>query len=345
MSRRATENELDTAREIAKEVSRRGGSAALPLDAILEAFEITRFTEASRDRMAAALEAARVTAEPSIHLAKRGDVITFTTRERVQAAVAPRPLATEREPATKRPWYKRPVGIAAICLLLLFVLVGALAPDPEAEPAKQAAATETPTPTPTPSPTPVSREAAVALAEQALEEDDYAAVLAAAASFDDDDSALVGHYKRKIAGKILASARRDLRRGDYGLAITNAKKSRRYRRTTQASRIVGDAKTELAVQRERKRERERLARIARDNRTCTSSEKGTVRYGGGTPAGCNDYAIALANRRADRAAEEAAAAAPVTDDSSSDSGSSGDGGNWCGATRDGDGDGIWCEGQ
>jgi len=340
-SRQATENELATAREIAQYLGGRGGSAALPLDAVLEAFGITRFTAASRDRIAEALQAARVTAEPSIHDAQRGDLVTFTTRERVRVASAATPRQSRPAGQPKPPWYKRPLGIAAIAVVVLFILVGGLAPDPErTEADQQAAAAATATPTPTPTATPVSREAAVAEAEDALKDADYAAVLVAAASFEDDDNALVGHYKRKIARKILRAARRDIRSGNYARAATSAKRSRRYRNTTNASRIIRTANARLAFERARKREQARLARIARDNRTCTSSEKSTVRYGGGTPAGCSDFAIDLADRQAGRAAEEAAAAAPPVDDygdSSDDSSSSGGTGNWCGATRDGDG--------
>ena len=41
----------------------------------------------------------------------------------------------------------------------------------------------------------------------------------------------------------------------------------------------------------------------------------------------------LAEQRAFEAAEA----------SEADASEAGDGGNWCGASRDGDGDGIWCE--
>src|SRR5215208_2557658 len=223
-SRKATENERATARDFAQYLRGRAGSAALPLGAVLEAFGITRFTAASRDRIAEALKAARVTAEPSIHDVQRGDLVTFTTRKRIRVASA----ATRRQPRPagqpKPPWYKRPLGIAAIAVLVLFILVAALAPDPETTEADQrAAAAATATPTPTPTATPVSREAAVAHAEDALRDDDYAAVLVAAASFEDDDNALVGHYKRKIARKILRAARRDLRSGNYARAVTSAR--------------------------------------------------------------------------------------------------------------------------
>ena len=188
----------------------------------------------------------------------------------------------------------------------------------------------------------------MAQAEDALKDDDYAAVLVAAASFEDDDNALVGHYKRKIAARSCAPpdgiSERELRpRGYEREEVAPLPPHDRTRARSSARRTP-----QLRSSEARKREQARLARIARDNRTCTSSEKSTVRYGGGTPAGCSDYAIDLANRRAERAAEEAAAAAPPVDDygdSSDDSSSSGGTGNWCGATRDGDGDGIWCEGR
>lgn len=343
MSRRATEHELDTAREIAKEVRRRGGSAALPVNATLEAFGIARFTDASRDRIAEAIEVSRLTAEPSIHAAKRGDLITFTSRDRVQAAAPMRSQPPPVQPVQpraagpKRPWYKRPVGIAAICLLLLFLLVGALS-DPETDADSQrVAATQTPTPTPTPTATPVSREDAIAEADEAVNQDHYMAAIAAVEAVDDDDDSLVGRYNRKIARRILWRARRALRSGSNTRAIRLAAESRNFHTFADARAVTGTANDRLAAARARKRERARLARIARDNATCSSSEKSTVRYGGGTPAGCSQYAIDLADRRARRAAEKAALADDYGDDGSS--------GNWCGASKDGDGDGIWCEGE
>jgi hypothetical protein len=110
--------------------------------------------------------------------------------------------------------------------------------------------------------------------------------------------------------------------------------------------VIAGAERRLAAQRARKRARERAARLARDRATCSWSEKSSVRAGGGVPFGCTDYALRLADRRAAREAQRAleeAEAAPDVDVPSSDDG--GESGNWCGATRDGDGDGIWCEGR
>lgn len=67
--------------------------------------------------------------------------------------------------------------------------------------------------------------------------------------------------------------------------------------------LVAHTHTEIARAEAAARERRRLARIARDERTCSSTEKRTVRDGAGTPPGCASY-------YADFMAEQAAGAAP-----------------------------------
>jgi hypothetical protein len=85
------------------------------------------------------------------------------------------------------------------------------------------------------------------------------------------------------------------------------------RRTAAITTVISTANAEIAQAQAEALERRRLARIARDERTCTGSEKGTVQAGAGVPAGCAAYAAELQARREQEAQEqpeEAAACAP-----------------------------------
>lgn len=93
MSRRATDEELGAARELAREVQREGGLSGISLNELLEAFSVRRFTDASRDRLSEALEQADLTAEPSLYDVERGDHLTLTLAGRKAVVV---PMAPER---------------------------------------------------------------------------------------------------------------------------------------------------------------------------------------------------------------------------------------------------------
>jgi hypothetical protein len=71
--------------------------------------------------------------------------------------------------------------------------------------------------------------------------------------------------------------------------------------------VLTDANAGIARERAEARERRRQARLERDLATCTTTEKETVRAGGGAPAGCAQFAADLEARRAAREAEENAA--------------------------------------
>ena len=347
MSRRPTDHELAAAREVADEVWKRGGRVpGVPLNEMLSAFGVVRFTQASRERLDEALTMAGVSADPSLRDAQRGDTITFTARDAapvrkpagVESAARPQFVHAQRGPVAAKsgkPWRKRK-RVWALAAVLFFVLIMALSGDPET-PKADPPPTPTTTPTPTPTPDPAAlREAGIAEADDALEQDRYEDVLGAVAVLDDDD--LLDGYKRRIARRLVKRARGALRSASYKTASTYARSARSFYAVPEAKTVMATAKTRLA-------EKRRAAALARDIRTCDSREKRTVRNGGGTPNGCTDYATTLAADRAAkaaaRAAEEAANAVPDhTDDSSS-----GANPNWCGASRDGDGDGIWCEGE
>ena len=105
MSRRATDRERDIARALADEVINHGGRLTLSLEDLLTAFEIKRFTGASRVRLDDAIDRAGLTAEPPIRGAQRGSSVTLraSARRRVPAARQPsrgttRPLH-QRHPA------------------------------------------------------------------------------------------------------------------------------------------------------------------------------------------------------------------------------------------------------
>src|SRR3954471_5748743 len=170
-------------------------------------------------------------------------------------------------------------------------------------------------------------------------------------------------WRRNGARVLYRSATRALARGRYTTAKRLATQSRRLHKTAAASRVVSAAEAELAKAQAAERERRRLARIARDQRTCSRGEKQTVRDGNATPAGCATYAAELAARRAAEQAETdtgsdcdpnytGACLKPDSPDYDC-AGGSGDGPDYTGAVQsvgsdpydlDRDGDGSACEG-
>ena len=211
----------------------------------------------------------------------------------------------------------------------------------------QAAQLGTPTPdaaTPTPDPGADAR----ALARRG-KYDDAIALLEEAGL--DRQAARV---RRTGARALARSAQRALTRGRYVTAKRLATRSRRLHRTSAARTIIAGANAEIARAAAAKRERERLARIARDQRTCSSDEKRTVRDGGGTPPGCAEYAAAQAEKDAVESCDpnyEGACLKPESSDYDC-AGGSGDGPDYTGPVRvvgsdphglDRDGDGSACE--
>jgi hypothetical protein len=265
------------------------------------------------------------------------------SRRRVAPVARSRPVHARAKPG--KPWHKRK-RVWAIAAFLLLALIGALTDDPKGTDTQKAALEGTPTPTSTPSLTPtptpdpaVVRQEAIARADDAVSQGRYKTAIAAVIVLDDDH--LLDGYKRRIALRLLKRARVSLRSKSYKAAIAYAQRARSFHATRDAKAVMATAKTLLAEQR-------RAAALARDMRTCDSGEKQTVRAGGGTPYGCTAFANKLAADRAARAARQAARAAEeaaAIDAPDYSDGSSGGVGNWCGATRDGDGDGIWCEGR
>ena len=160
--------------------------------------------------------------------------------------------------------------------------------------------------------------------------------------------------RRRGARALARSAQRALTRGRHTTAKRLATRSRRLHRTAAARTIITSADAELAKAAAAKRERERLARIARDQRTCSSAEKRTVRAGGATPPGCADYATAQAEKDAVESCDPNYAGACLKPGSFDYdcAGGSGDGPDYTGPVRvvgsdphglDRDGDGSACE--
>jgi len=234
--------------------------------------------------------------------------------------------------ARKKRWYRRPVGVATSAAVALVVIVGALGGGSERD---SASSGERSGSTPTATATPDTRADVLARADEALAADDYRAVLAAVDGTDD----LVDRYERKIARRLLRRARNRLRSSSERSAISHAQRSQDFHRFPEARTIAATARSRHAAEK-------RAARLASDRRMCDSGEREVVRFRGAAPAGCSGYAIEVAADRAREAAElEEADQLP---DVSTNDGAGSDGaasGNWCGATRDGDGDGIWCEGR
>jgi hypothetical protein len=207
--------------------------------------------------------------------------------------------ASATPPQDRKPpvWRRRWFIITAAILLLLFI-VGSLAEDPEQSDEPQGEATPAVTSTPAPDP---AREARAQAAEYVGQGRYFAAVAVLEDADLADDASRV---RRRGARALYRQARRALRAGRYTRARRVAVIARRLRRTAAISTLISAANAEIAQARAEALERRRLARIARDESTCTTSEKSTVQAGAGVPAGCTEYAAELQARR-DQEAQEA----------------------------------------
>jgi hypothetical protein len=247
--------------------------------------------------------------------------------------------------------------------VLPLVVVAAVAGGCGESATDQTASLGAPAKTATPTATPDRAKSARAKAEDLTRDGKYVAAVAAYESADLDADA--DRARRRGARALYRSARRALAGGHYAGARRLAVQSRQLRKTTAARTVLTSADAKLAAAKAAERERRRLARIAKDARTCTGAEKGTVRNGGGAPPGCATYAAGLATRRAEREAEKApdpgsdcdpnytgACLKPDSPDYDCEGGS-GDGPDYTGAVQsvgsdpydlDRDGNGSACEG-
>jgi hypothetical protein len=216
---------------------------------------------------------------------------------------------------------------------------------------------------PTPAPAADTAAETRAKARDLTRDGKYLAAVSAYESAGLDDAA--DRVRQRGAATLNRSARRALQRGRYSTARRLATQSRRLRKTAAARTVLSTANAEIAKAAAAARERRRLARIARDAQTCSSSEKRAVRDGAGTPTECATYAAGLVAKSAAEEAEQApepasdcdpnyAGACLKPDSSDYDcAGGSGDGPDYTGAVEsigsdpydlDRDGDGSACEG-
>jgi hypothetical protein len=215
--------------------------------------------------------------------------------------------------------------------------------------------------TPPPDETPDPAEAARAEAQQLAKGGKYAAASGKLAAAGLDDQA--ARMERRGARALLRSARGALAKHRYTRAKSLVTQSRALRKTSASRTVLASANAGIEQEAAAKRERVRLARIARDQRTCSSAEKRTVRDGLGTPAGCTTYAVDYAAKQAAKAEEAPedggdcdpnyAGACLKPDSSDYDcEGGSGDGPDYTGPVQvvgsdpydlDRDGDGSACE--
>jgi hypothetical protein len=217
--------------------------------------------------------------------------------------------------AAPRPWWKRgwAIGVGAVLILLLLVGV-ASGPDDGDEP-KRPESTPTQTESTTTEETPAET---LADAQEAVDRDDYAGAMEIAAALGDDEE---NHIARRISRRIGRRALRALAKGDRGKARRLLRQAEEYPRTSVLQKAESRYDVAVARAKERAEAKRQARREAR--------------------------AQARAEERARREAEEAAQApdpAPSDDGGSSAPESGPSTTNWCGK-RDGDGDGIYCEGE
>ena len=224
-------------------------------------------------------------------------------------------------PRVARAWWRRPWAIAVGALVLLFLIVGALssgdpsAPSESAQAAQESPAVSTSEPTATPAPTEPPQT--ISDARAAVRDDDYAAALLIAAALGRDDERGI---ERRIARRLAYRVQRALSIGDRAHASQLLRKARAYPRTSE----IGRAAKALDAAQARAAARRKAQAIARAQHRARVQARRIAR--------------AEARRRAQAA--ESAPAVPAAPEAPTSGPSTT---NWCGK-RDGDGDGIYCEG-
>jgi hypothetical protein len=144
-----------------------------------------------------------------------------------------------------------------------------------------------------------------------------------------DARAKTESYRQRAASESLARARR-LVNSDPEAAIAAATDARDYHPAAAQGLVVRQARKVIAVRNAKRiaaaKERARLRAVARAERR-------------------RKQELARQQEEARQQQELQTLSTPSTGGGSDSGGSGGSTGNWCGATRDGDGDGIWCEGR
>lgn len=164
-------------------------------------------------------------------------------------------------------------------------------------------------------------------ARAAFDDGDYGTAIGGMRDLDGyrDSSDLVDRYASEGAADLREQARAALAGRRYDEAIRLADEAQDLRVTGPGADILRQANAGKAEARARARARaearREAARLRAEARRLAREQR-------------------AAERQRQREIEEAQAAAPAYDAPDVDAPS----GNWCGASRDGDGDGIWCEG-
>ncbi len=282
-------------------------------------FGVSRITAHQRTEIVRAIEAAGL------------EVVSGAT---TQPLVVRNPAARGARAATasgETSWFKRK-RTWAVAAVLFFVLAAALGSDPESpDDSTTQAAADTSTqaaPAGSTQTTPASTGPTPADLKAMVEDDRYAEALAAAARLGSDDERRVA---RRIANRL---ARRTM------AALTDGERSRARFLVIRSEDYPSTSLSRQA------RSSYRRAQARADARFCSSREKVAYRDTGVIRSGC---AVYVADRRAAAAASEAREAAeaappPVAPRNDPPSASGPSTTNWCGK-RDGDGDGIYCEGE
>lgn len=304
-------------------------------------FQVRRLTRSARERMAEDLRRAGLRVSPPVQQAQRTETLRVTLD-------APAPSPSGATPAGRR--LRRRWIAGAVALVALIVAVALSGGDDHAGTRGQAArsATATPAPTATRDPAQIARRRAKSLAR-------HGRYLAALAALGDEDHALARRLRRRGAHMLLVRARRELARSHEDSARAFAHRAQRLGAAGAAAAVIRTADEHSAAERAAARERRRLAAIARDQRTCSASEKAAVDGGASAPPGCDAYAARVAASRSQESACDPNYAGACLDPNASDydcAGGSGDGPKYTGTVRvvgddhfglDADGDGTGCD--
>ena len=331
--------EPDPAAGIKRAALDAGGVLELTAGELGARFGVQRLTKTARERMAADLRAAGLAVEPDVEQAQRGERLRVALQERDIAPAVPWPVTAAATPAAaarvapaaapgrRRQWRGWVVGVAVAVLALIALTSGGDDEVPEQRPSVNADVAASPTATPTaraattPDPVAVARRRAKALGRGGK----YSAALEVL-NRAGDRSGLARRLRRRGSRALLTQARRELAAGHEGAARTYARRARRLGAVAAAGALIRTADAQAAAERAEAEERRRLAAIARDQRTCSMTEKNAVDDGAPTPPGCDTYA------------------AQVADDAAAEPSSSGCDPNYSGACLDPDASDYDCAG-
>ena len=295
------------------------GNHALTNHELRQVYGMSRVTTKARGEVAAELRKAglQILSDPS---SEPLFVRKLAPARGASAPPAPRPV---------RAWWRRPWAIAAGALVLLFVAVAALTTGPPAsssagEQATLSGAAAEATTEPASEPTPAATEPpqTIADARSAVADDDYAGALLIAAALGRDDERTI---ERRIARRLAYRTMKALRSGDRSRASRLLREAREYPRTAEITRA--DAALDAAQTRaqERAAAKRRAAAVARAARRARAETRRQARAEARRRAAVTESAPSVSS------APEPSMSGPSTF-------------NWCGK-RDGDGDGIYCEGM